>query len=151
MLSPQEKLEAINKLTRKSLVDFFRVFLADVSDFSDSPPFHSKISDILLWGKKNFAIEAFRESAKSSLVVYSYPIYCLAYPHRRRSYVVFIKQNQKLAEDKLRQVAQTYLNHPVLSLNLVKVVRSSSSALEVIVKNRMGKEIQVSMCSALCL
>jgi len=52
------------EMAYNSLVDFRRIYMP-APDESDPAPFHHQWSDILLRGKKHFAVEAFRESAKA--------------------------------------------------------------------------------------
>jgi predicted phage terminase large subunit-like protein len=141
-VSKEEMLaDALDK-GRVSLVEHFRMYHSG-DDVAVSPKFHYQISDILIKGKDNFVIEAFRESAKTSLVVLDFPTYLLQYPVKDMSYVVIIKQNQKLAEDKLRQVSKAYQSHPILSLNLVRVIRDSAAVFEAEVKTTEGETMNI--------
>lgn len=134
----------IIRTSSRSLVDYFYINLSG-DDYVKSPSFHHTLSTELLSGTSNIAIEAFRESGKTGLVFLAYPCYLLQFPRRDRSYVVLIKQNQLLAEDKLRQIAQSYLNNPVMKINLVRVNRSSGRVFDVVVRDYTGAEINIIM------
>jgi len=114
----------------KNLVDFYAIMLAG-DEYVPAADFHYTLSDLLLNGKGHFAIEAFRESGKSGYVLQAYPMYCLAYPDKNRSYIVIIKQNQRLAESKLKEIADTYLSHPILKGNVIKIKEQSVKVFEV--------------------
>lgn len=144
MLSNEQtdKLTEVLKRSRENLVNHFQIYHAS-TDYVPPADFHHKISDILLNEDRHFAVEAFRESGKSSYVLLDFPTYILQFPREDMSYIVIIKQNQISAEDKMKQVINAYLNHPILSMNLVKVVRNSGKAFEVIVKDIDGNEINI--------
>ncbi|RMD45740.1 MAG: hypothetical protein D6831_02955 [Aquificota bacterium] len=116
---------------KKSLVDFYRIFLSDDSNYVKPADFHYKISDILLKEKRHFAIEAFRESGKSEYVLRAFPLYCLTYPKKSRSYIVIIKQNQTLASSKLKEITREYLSNPNLQIFYKKTVEESQKAFEI--------------------
>ena len=107
--------------------------------------FHYKWSDILLHEKKHFAIEGFRESAKSSYVLRAFPLYRLTYPSKKANYIVFIMANQTKASKQLKEIAETYVSNEFLSLNLVKVKQQSEKAFECVVTDEKGEEICVRM------
>ena len=103
--------------------------------------FHYKWSDILLHEKKHFAIEGFRESAKSSYVLRAFPLYRLTYPSKKANYIVFIMANQTKASKQLKEIAETYVSNEFLSLNLVKVKQQSEKAFECVVTDEKGEEM----------
>ena len=105
--------------------------------------FHYTWSDILLKGKRHFAIEGFRESAKSSYVLRAFPLYRLTYPEKNNSYIVFIMANQRAASKQLKSIADTYVTNDLLSLNLVKVKEQSDKAFEVEVRDTNDEIIKV--------
>jgi len=143
MKSGKEKLLAIHTKTYSSLVETFRLFLADSDDYVEPAKFHYLISDILLKDNKNFAIEMFRESAKSSYVLRAYPTYKLVYPDENCRYIVIIKQNQTLASSKLLEIINTYENHAIMNMNLVRVVKKAADAVEVVVRGKFKKDYTV--------
>ena len=74
----REQLEQEQKALT-SLLDFRKIFIP--SD-DDVPPayFHEDWSNILLHGTENFAVEAFRESAKTQIVIRANLLHALTYP-----------------------------------------------------------------------
>ena len=113
-----------------SLLDFRKIFIPSNDDV---PPayFHEDWSDILLNGTENFAVEAFRESAKTQIVIRANLLHALTYPQEKRSYLVVICATQRTASKKLQEVSREFLLNPAMS-GLVKAVHEDSSlALEV--------------------
>ena len=129
----------------KSLIDHYRLYHGAPENYVKPAEFHYKISDILLNEKGNFAIEAFRESAKSSLVLLDYPTYLMQFPKEELSYIVIIKQNQSLAEEKLKEIVNAYLDNPILKMNLVKIEKFSADTFVGKLKATNGKVIQMKM------
>lgn len=83
-MSPEQEAIALAEsqaleMAYTSLVDFRKLFLPSPDDCTPAP-FHKEWSDILLYGKKHFAVEAFRESGKSVLVIRSHSLYRLVFP-----------------------------------------------------------------------
>jgi len=133
-VSDKEKLIAIHQRANKNLVEYFYCFQADPNDYKKPAPFHFRISDILLNDDRNFAVEMFRETGKTSLVLKSFPLYCLTYPKEDRSYIVIIKNNQESASAKLKEISNEYINNDVLNQNLIRVNQESAKVLEVVVR-----------------
>lgn len=127
---------------KKSLVNFRRLFLP-IPDEVKSPWFHHTWSDILLNGKSHYAIQGFRESAKTGIVLRAFPLYCLTYPTYDRSYIVFIMANQKAASRRLKEISEEYTTNPLFSLNLIKVKEQSDRVFEAVVRDDIGQEITV--------
>ena len=127
---------------KKSLVDFRRIFHPARNE-SLPANFHFEWSRILLEEKDNFAIEAFRESAKSTFIDKEFPLYCLTYPSWERSFIVFVLHSQTDASNKLQEVVQEFLSDPILSSNLVKIRENNSRAFDALVKDMAGNEIPV--------
>lgn len=121
----------------------YKYCIAEREGYVDSAPFHYKVSDILLKDKRHFAIEMFRESAKTSYVLKAFPIYKLTYPTMDSRYIVIIKQNQTLAETKLKEIVDEYLYNQVLNINLVRVVKNSARSFEAIVRGKGRRNIRV--------
>ena len=67
-----------------SLLSFRDKFIPSDDDVEPAP-FHEEWSNILLNGKENFAIEAFRESAKTQIVIRANLLHALTYPQEHRS------------------------------------------------------------------
>lgn len=88
-----------------SLVEFRRFFMHEKKDLEPAE-IHHRWSDLLLYGKKNIAIEAFRESAKTQIVIRANLLHAVAYPQAHRSYIVIICATQRLASKKLLEVSR---------------------------------------------
>lgn len=135
--------EALRKI-RSNLVDFRYVVLTnDSSTELKSPDFHYQLSDLLLNEKSHVALEMFRESGKSAYALRTFPLYALAYPDKARDYIVLIKQNQRQASDKLRELIDEYLANPLVRHNLVGIKAQNATAFSVDVKNEKGDIINV--------
>ena len=91
-----------------SLVGFRERFIPSKDDVKPAP-FHEEWSKILLEGTENFAIEAFRESAKTQIVIRANLLHALTYPQEHRSYLVIICATQTLASKKLVEVSREFL------------------------------------------
>ena len=89
----------------KSLVAFREEFIPSDEDVKPAK-FHEEWSNILLNGTKNFAIEAFRESAKTQIVIRANLLHALTYAQKHRSYLVIICATQTLASKKLQEVSR---------------------------------------------
>lgn len=133
-ITNQEKLVKIHQRAYKSLVDYFWVFQADKNDYKEPADFHYTVSDILLKDNRHFAIEMFRESAKTSYVLKAFPLYKLTYPDPGCRYIVIIKNNQELASAKLAEIANEYTNNEVLNQNLIEVHKNSAKVFEATVR-----------------
>ena len=117
-INKQEIVE-LYKETSKSLVNFVRAFV--IPKPIQPARFHYWLSDVLLKHNFNVAIEGFRESGKTSFVVYGYPLYCLTFPHPDRSYIVILKASDELAKYKLKEIRDMYLGNKLMSANVAKV------------------------------
>ena len=128
-------LELANKYARgkRSLVDFRREFFPTRNDV-EAAPFHHEWSRMLLTGDKNEAIEGFRESAKTTYVMRTFPIYCLVYPSYALDFIALISADEDTARDKLDSIKKEYAVRPYLSTNLVEVVEDNEDAYEVLVR-----------------
>jgi predicted phage terminase large subunit-like protein len=127
---------------KKSIVHFRRVFHPSQNE-CEPAPFHYEWDIILRTGKKNFAIEAFRESAKSQYVCREFPLYALVYPSVDYNYIVFILATQQKASRKIKEVAEEYLTDPVLSSNLVQVHEQNAAAFDLTVLDIEGNPIRI--------
>jgi len=122
----------------------FRYLLLGTGDGEVMPAeYHYRWSDILLEGKKNTAIEGFRESAKTQYVIRSFLNYSLAFPSVKRDYLVLIKNNATLAAAKLKEIEREYISNPILSANMVKVIEESGNVFAVDVKDQFGETINI--------
>ena len=114
----------------KSLVAFREEFIPSEEDVK-SAKFHEEWSTILLNGHENFAIEAFRESAKTQIVIRANLLHALTYAMPDRSYLVIICANQTRAGQLLQSVSREFLANKDIN-GLVSEVRDNSDhALEV--------------------
>lgn len=135
--------ETLRKI-RSNLVDFRYVVLSnDSSSELKSADFHYELSDLLINEKSHVALEMFRESGKSSYALRTFPLYCLAYPDKSRDYIVLIKQNQRQASDKLKELIDEYVTNPLVRHNLVSIKAQNATAFSVDVKNEKGEIINV--------
>ena len=132
------------RLIRSNLVNFRSVVLSnDMETELESPKFHYDLSDLLLKDKSNVAVEMFRESGKSSYALRTFPLYCLAYPDKKRDFIVIVKNNQTHASDKLKELISEYENNPLIRHNLVGIKEQNAQAFSVDVKNEKGDIINV--------
>ena len=128
--SKQEIVE-LYKATSSSLVNFIKAFI--VNKPLKPAKFHYWLSDILLKHKFNVAIEGFRESAKTTFVVYAFPLYCLTFPHQDRSYIVFLKASDEQAKQRLHDIRDMYFNNKLMSAN-IQHVYSQGETLDILTK-----------------
>lgn len=140
-LYAQQEADAL-QLAFDSIVDFRKIYMPTPDD-CDPAPFHYEWSNILLNGTKHFAIEAFRESAKSVLVIRAHSLYRLVFPSTAYDFIVIIMANQTLASARLKDLSDEYLSNPKLSSNLVEVKKNNDKTFEVVVKDIYGKHINV--------
>ena len=114
-----------------SLLAFREVFIPDEHDV---PParFHEEWSDILLRGRGHFAIEAFRESAKTQIVIRADLLHALTFPQPHRSYLVIICATQRAASKKLVEVSREFQASSAMRGLVEKVREDSGLALEVV-------------------
>lgn len=96
-------------------------------------------------GNRHYAVEGFRESAKTSYVLRAFPIHCLVFPSKKKQYIVFIMANQRAASRRLKDIAEEYTSNELMNLNLVRIKEQSEKAFEIIVKDKNGEEITVRM------
>ena len=139
-INPDELVAAYAK-ARGSLVAFRHILLENDQSKERTPaPFHFQWSDDLLTGTRHIALEAFRESAKTQLVMRAFPLYCLTFPFDAADYIVLIKNNATLARNKLHEIEREYMENPALSARLIRVVEQSAEAFEVLVKDDNDKD-----------
>ena len=118
---------------KKSLVDFKKEFFPARDDV-EAAPFHYKWSDALLHGKTHVAFEAFRESAKTTYVMRTFPLYCLVYPSYELDFIALICGDEDTARDKLSSIKADYKTRQHLAVNLVEIIEDNEDAFEVLVK-----------------
>ena len=93
--------------------------------------FHEEWSEILLNGRSHFAIEAFRESAKTQIVIRANLLHALTFPQESRSYLVIICATQRTASKKLLDVSREYLASKEMTGLMKSVTENSGLAFEV--------------------
>lgn len=123
-----------------SLVEFRRFFFPALDDVPPAP-FHTEWSDILLRGDRHFAVEAFRESAKTQIVIRANLLHALAYPQPHRSYLVVICSTQRTASKKLQECSRELAASGDFFALVEKVVEDSGLALEV--AYRSGQRVRI--------
>lgn len=136
--------EKVKKEMENNLVPFRFVVLAnDPEKELPAAPFHYRLSDLLLNSTHHVAIEMFRESGKSSYALRTFPLHCLAYPKRGLDFIVIIKQNQRSASAKLKDIIAEYQANPLLRHNLVEIKEQSMNAFSVDVLNKDGERANI--------
>ncbi len=134
----------VKRKIRNCLVDFRYVVLSNDPDTElKSPFFHYDLSDLLLEDKGHVALEMFRESGKSAYALRTYPLHSLAFPNKKSDYIVIIKQNQRLASNKLKELINEYLNNPLVRHNVVEIKEQNANSFSVDVKNEKDEIINV--------
>lgn len=128
----------------KSLIDYRRILLANDEKRELPPaPFHKEWSDSLLFGTGNEAFEAYRESGKTQYTMRAFPLHSLTFPHKDRDFIVIIKQNATMAEDKLKEIEAEFNSNPAVSANLVAIKEQSGRRFSVDVKGLDGEVMNV--------
>lgn len=125
-----EERVAAEERAIKSLVAFREEFIPSDDDVKPAK-FHEEWSEILLNGKENFAVEAFRESAKTQIVIRANLLHALTYPQENRSYLVVICATQRTASKKLLEVSREFLSNPAMNGLMREVRENSGLAFEV--------------------
>ncbi len=123
-----------------SLIAFRDEYIPSDDDVAPAP-FHEEWSNILLNGHENFAVEAFRESAKTQIVIRANLLHALTYPQEHRSYLVIICANQTLASKKLVEVSREFLGSAEMKGLVSEVKDNSGLALEVHYRN--GSKVRI--------
>lgn len=113
-----------------SLVAFREEFIPSDDDVKPAR-FHEEWSEILLRGHGHFAIEAFRESAKTQIVIRANLLHALTFPQSHRSYLVIICATQTTASKKLQEVSREFFANADMCSLVSEVKDNSGLALEV--------------------
>lgn len=124
----------------KSLLKFREEYIPSADDVKPAK-FHEEWSEILLNGVGNFAVEAFRESGKTQIVIRANLLHALTYPQVRRSYLVIICATQRTASKKLLEVSREFLTSSSMNGLVKEVTENSGLALEV--KYRNGQSVRI--------
>lgn len=126
---------------KRGLVEYRSIFLPAPDDVKPAT-FHYEWSKELLDGDGHVAFEGFRESAKSSIILRSFPMYALTFPSDKWSYIVILKSNMAQARKALKNISNEYLNNKFINARLIKVIKNTSDIFEVIVDND-GRKMNV--------
>lgn len=106
-------------------------------------PFHHQWSDSLLHGDQNEALEAFRGSGKTQLVLRAFPMHRKTYPTKACNYIVLIKENTTQAGKMLRGISREHQESPMASFNLARILEDSSEVYHTVNYDRSGEKIEV--------
>ncbi len=128
------------KRAMTSLVAFREKFIPSKDDVKPAA-FHEEWSDILLNGTGHFAVEAFRESAKTQIVIRANLLHALTYPNEKRSFLVVICATQRTASKKLVEVSREFLSNEDMSRMMTAVRENSGLALEV--EYQTGQSVRI--------
>lgn len=138
-----EKTALMYAKAKQNLVNYRRIILSSNDGEVKSAPFHYHWSEELLTGTKNKAIEGFRQSAKTQIVMRAFPLYCLTFPCKDRDYIVIIKNNDTLARNKLKEIEREFETNPLISVRMVKVHEQSANIFSVDLLNDQDEIINV--------
>lgn len=130
----------IEERALNSLLSFRKEFIPSPDDVKPAD-FHEDWSKILLNGTGNFAIEAFRESAKTQIVIRANLLHALTYPQEHRSYLVIICATQTRASKSLTDVSREFLSNAGMKGLVQEVKDNSGLALEVHYKT--GQKVRI--------
>ena len=144
MTNVVEQLAEIYDRCKNDLVLFRQMFLP-VDNEVKPAWFHYKWGDVLLNGKRHYAVEGFRESSKTSIVLRAFPLHALVFPSKKKQYIVFIMANQRAASRRLKDIAEEYTSNELMNLNLIRIKEQSEKAFEIVVKDENGEEITIRM------
>ena len=135
-IPPEERafeLAARKVASKDSLVVFRSALLASPGDVAPMPA-HFRWSDIILHGKRNFAIEAFRESAKTQVALRANLLHALTFPDPSRQFIVIIRATKDLAAALLRETSREWQARPDLMMQadgMPDIVEDSGNAFQV--------------------
>lgn len=134
-------LEGIRKYEQgcRSLVDFRNIFFPSKRDVP-SAEFHYKWSDILLNGKEHYAIEGFRECAKTQYVMMAFPLYCMVYPCDDFDFIVLICSDEETAHSRLKGIKDEFKANDALNVGLLEIKEDNETTFEVVVKKYRSDE-----------
>lgn len=128
------------KIGQQNLVDFRKMFFPARDDVAPAN-FHYRWSELLLHGKQHTAIEGFRESAKTTYIMRTFPVYCLTYPSYDMDFIILISSDEDTAREKLKSIKAEYQTRQYLNSNLVRVLVDNEDIYEVEVKAYQTEEV----------
>lgn len=129
--------------SRDSLVAFRSALLASPGDVAPMAA-HHRWSDVILYGDKNFAVEAFRESAKTQIALRANLLHALTFPAPERSFIVIIRATKDLAAALLRETSREWQARPELMMQadgLPDIVEDSGNAFQA--RYRSGRQVRI--------
>jgi len=88
-------------------------------------------------------VEGFRESAKTQYILRSFLLYCLNFPSKERDYIVLIKKNATLANNKLHEIETEYHTNPLISANCDEILEESGQVFSVNALDEFGQKVNV--------
>ena len=133
---------SLREKAKTNLVAFRHLLLENSADEVLPADFHYDWSAGVLDGSGHEVWEAFRESAKSQLILRSFPNYQLVFPQERFDYILIIKNNATLASAKLKEIANEYLQNQIANSNLVKIMQQSGNVFHVQHRNEAGEIVE---------
>ena len=138
-----EELAARYLAARDSLVAFRAYLLPSKGDVAPMKA-HFRWSDIILNGKRNYAIQAFRESAKSQIALRANLLHALTFPREDRSFLVIIRATTELASSFLKETSREWQSRPDLmeqADGTPEIVEDSGRTLQVKYPN--GQQVRI--------
>lgn len=129
--------------SRDSLVVFRSALLPEKNDSAPMAA-HHRWSDVILHGKRNFAIQAFRESAKTQIALRANMLHALTFPSPDRSFIVIIRATKDLAAALLRETSREWQSRPDLMMQpdgMPDIVEDSGNALQV--RYHDGRQVRI--------
>lgn len=116
----KEKAKKYNdmlSLAKDNLCNFRSIFLENDKDTDLLPAeFHYRFSEHLINGKDNIAILGFRGCGKSEYVLRAFPLYCLAFPHKDRDFIVILKYNDDQAKEVIKSKGVSMRHQALLNI-----------------------------------
>ena len=129
---------------RTNLVSFRHSLLNNDEVNEITPPkYHFEWSQKLLHSEKNQAVEGFRKSGKSQIILRAFPLYTLTFPNTNFDFIVLIKNNTDLAHAALIDLETEFETNPALNRRLVKVREQSGKVFSVDLFDDDNKVINV--------
>ena len=137
------ELAARYAVSKESLVAFRTYLLPSRGDVAPMPA-HHRWSDIILHGTRNYAIQAFRESAKSQIALRANLLHALTFPQENRSFLVIIRSTTELASSLLKETSREWQSRPDLMAQadgMPDIIEDSGRTLQVRYPN--GQQVRI--------
>lgn len=145
LIKDPETFEKILIQGKSNLVEFYKLFLCEKEEYKQPADFHYKLSDLLLNNDRHFAIEAFRESGKSTYAMRAFPLYNILFPKKKKFYMLIIKASATESARVIKQIAEEVRSNPLISFRVERVVQETlndGGAYEVILKGNQRVRIE---------